>query len=191
MKIAFDMDNTLIQSNKAIISLYNLKYNQRVPSYIEVDWMFTQLPMITKEDITEFFSSDIFYYTATPVVGMQELVKYLYSLGHELYCCTIIDTEQGKKNKLNYLEKYFPELKPIILLQNKEVTMNKSILGKEFDFLIDDNINCLETSNVKIKILFGDYPYNKNDNIFQRARNAKELKEIIQTYNILRNLGFF
>lgn len=193
MRLVLDFDSTLVSSIESIIALYNKKYNQKVPKYkaTECDWDFRNiLPMITEEDIKHFFSCKEFYEYLKPIEGMKELVQELSDKGHDITICSYTD-ENGFENKRKYIESTFPSAKLILLSHREDCKLDKSCIGKEFDIMIDDNAYALESCNAKIRVLFGWTRYNRDNDVFQRARNAEELKEIIDTYNILRNLGVF
>lgn len=191
MRIVFDFDNTLCDSSSAIISLYNLKYNKKVPNYLDVSWDFEELPLITREDINSFFCSKEFFELLQPNKGMQELVNYLYNIGHDV---KIVSYSHGgaEQYKIDYIKKHFPKVKCKILTFGKDMVLDKrSVITKDVDICIDDNPEALELSDAKIKILFGYTKYNRNNDSFVRAMNAEELKEIICNWNIMRNLGVF
>lgn len=189
MLIVFDFDNTLCNSSAAIISLYNLKYNKKIPNYIDVSWNFEELPCITKEDIKLFFSSKDFFEILEPNKGMKELVQNLCDKGHRVKIVSY-SYEQSKQYKIKYIKKHFPKVEYEILTHDKSLVLDKrDAIDKKVDLCIDDSLEALKLSDAKIKILYGCTKYNRENDSYIRVVNAKELKEVIDNFNILKNLG--
>lgn len=193
MNIVFDMDNVLIKSSQIIISLYNLKYNRRIPSNLNVSWDFDELKLITKQDIKQWFESEDFFHMANLKImdGMQDLVEELHSKNHKLYCCSCSSSEKATKLKKEFLKNNYPELFPIIIPIQPDGSLNKSLLDNKFDILIDDNVQSLNSANCKYKVLFSTTKYNMGCEDYTRVENPQELREVIYNLNILRNLGVF
>lgn len=189
MFIVFDFDNTLCNSSAAIISLYNLKYNKKIPNYIDVSWNFEELPCITKEDIKLFFSSKDFFEILEPNKGMKELVQNLCDKGHRVKIVSY-SYEESKQYKIKYIKKHFPKVEYEILTHDKSLVLDKrDAIDKKVDLCIDDSLEALKLSDAKIKILYGCTKYNRENDSYIRVVNAKELKEVIDNFNILKNLG--
>ena len=177
MLIVFDFDNTLCNSSAAIISLYNLKYNKKIPNYIDVSWNFEELPCITKEDIKLFFSSKDFFEILEPNKGMKELVQNLCDKGHRVKIVSY-SYEESKQYKIKYIKKHFPKVEYEILTHDKSLVLDKrDAIDKKVDLCIDDSLEALKLSDAKIKILYGCTKYNRENDSYIRVVNAKELKE--------------
>ena len=150
MRIGIDIDDTLVSSSESydnVVRKYNLNINKKFNE------------TFTKEEIELVFNN----YSKEILMSAEfkedaiDVVKYLSSLGHEIFIITarsgryssdIPDlTRELIKEKLNITEIYFNEWK-------------KSDLAKKLkiDLMIDDNIfvyNNMRKENIDC-ILFGD-----------------------------------
>lgn len=175
MRIIFDVDNTLIDSKRIIVDIYNKKYNQNVNHELCNTWEFKELPLTNPKEITGWFNSEDFFSGIHEITGMKQLVYSLYNEGHEIVMCSYCGSEQGIQLKRRYLECNYPFAELVLLqLGQDDSKLDKSaVVG---DIIIDDNLNAISSSSCANKMVFGDYGWN-NTTEYIKVKNARELRE--------------
>jgi len=130
-----------------------------------------------------------FFEILEPNKGMKELVQNLCDKGHRVKIVSY-SYEESKQYKIKYIKKHFPKVEYEILTHDKSLVLDKrDAIDKKVDLCIDDSLEALKLSDAKIKILYGCTKYNRENDSYIRVVNAKELKEVIDNFNILKNLG--
>lgn len=161
-KFFIDFDDTLTLSAKAFCELYNLTYlnhpNFKAANYtLNKKWDFSDTcPLLKPGEIEMFFSTKAFFDILKVHPYCQEILnkwkdKYDYYL-------VSIGSKNNLKHKLDYLEKNFPMIENIILIENKGVKMDKSMINMKADsgcnVFIDDHQDNLFSSNTDVHIMF-------------------------------------
>lgn len=180
-RIVVDFDSTLVDSKSAIVSIYNRIYGESIDPITCNTWEFSELPLASQDEITEWFNCKEFYEVVKRIDGMFELIRDLFDDGNEIIICSY-SHKNGMKNKLEYIQKNLPFVDCILL----EIGADDSKLDKSNchgDIIIDDNLYAIESSPCKHKIVFGDYSWNKTDK-YIKAKNSIELREEI--YKIIK-----
>lgn len=161
LNIVLDFDNTIVDTNQAICDFYNNKTNSNIKVEDIKSYTLTEtLTKWTKEQIDNIFCEKEFFDMLKPIDGAIESINKMLEARHTVKIATC-HNPRGIGLKYDYTQRVFPMIDEIIFIVHKNgVRMNKSsVYG---DILIDDNIMCLESCQVKIPICFGDYSYNKD-----------------------------
>lgn len=169
LKLFIDFDDTIIETMRTYCRVYNFLYqfnkNYKFADYTKVtQWDFSDVCPLTIEDPNEIFESPLFFNTATLQPNANEILKEL-NKKYELYIVTI-GTPRNIELKARWIGKRLPFIDNLILLYNKEIKMDKSIIDMSGGILIDDHINNLHSSNAQMKVCFNgsgrELPWNKN-----------------------------
>lgn len=176
-KVALDLDGVIWDLIDSWLKRYNLLYDDNVTSEDIKEYELSKsLTKATCDEIKSILSEKDFWDTVVP---FKYSIKYLRKLNSEfdLYIATatnykIFDT------KVERLLALFPFLDKhqIICIHNKSLL--------DVDWLVDDCVDNLRHGKFNKIIL--DAPYNRDCNDFIRARNLKEVYNIINTgeYNL-------
>jgi len=185
LKIAIDLDNTILDVPTTIINLHNelnknnkIKYDENT----KIDWKFK--PVIkTDEELAELFKlfdHPSFYDKAITYANAIKIINEL-SMQNDV-CIISKHMESRKPLTQEWIYKTFPTIK-LIFVDNFE---DKGQALKEFgaDIIIDDRIDALDSCNdiVPYKILYGNYDWNKNYKGL-RVQNWEELEIMIKNIN--------
>lgn len=159
------MDSTIIDTNKAFCSLYNKIYqthNNFTPAdHNKVkDWGYScQCPLQIGETEHLFGRKDLWFY----VECLPYAKKILYDLTekYQVIICSI-----GSKENIAYKSLWLNEnlnfIDDVILISNKGIKMDKSIVDMSNSTFVDDNEKNLYSSNATRKIAFGKvFDWNK------------------------------
>lgn len=161
MKIFLDCDGCVIDTTGALADYYNEHYHTE-EWFIEADgdriskWnAIDEMPLMNGK-IEHIFESDFFWENVRLKKGAQQTIKHFVDDANEVYFLSIgSSTNIAKKTK--FLKEHFPFVhRHIMLVQNKFLKMDKSIIDMSGGILIDDHINNLLTCNAEHKILFKD-----------------------------------
>ena len=157
MNLYIDFDNTIVNTNKAICSLYDEDFKW-YKKYKKVDWSlidtwdFEELTCASKEYINYYFNQPRFFNRLEFMDNAFEVLLMLY----EKYNITIVSMgySPNLKGKEKWCEKHIPFLKREFI--NLKKFSDKSHIDMSDGILIDDSTKNLKTSNAKMKICFGD-----------------------------------
>lgn len=156
IKIFLDFDNTLVNSTKAYCHVYNKMHNTKAHWQLIRKWdMKDQCPLNTKEGLENIFGSQDFFDVLEFYKGMKNMVKGL-SQNKELELFIVSKgNDRNLALKREWILKNLPQIKQdnIILLCNKD-GMDKSSVDMEGGILVDDNSECLLSSNASYQIVF-------------------------------------
>lgn len=180
-----DVDNTLCNSTKRFVEIYNQEYNANADWTKCYKWDYSDIcPLL--EDSEIFFAREDFYndkmeLTDTHIKG---IIAILYLRGYDINFVTI-----GTKNNLKYKEKWLEKNFPYIS-KDKYHLLEKTSMGKEEihmqdGILVDDSYINLLTSNADLKICMHkrtDWNKDIERSGFIRLNNSMEL------YNYLMKL---
>ena len=165
VKLFLDFDGTITNSSKAICECYNeiyKDYSEFKPAnwWENNTWNYTDIcPLMERPNKLfsdkRFFDRLEFINCNTKEI-IEEISKY-----YEIII-TSIGTPENISYKSLWLKTNLPVIKEYIFLSNEHCTMDKSVVNMSCSIFIDDVNSNLESSNAKVKIIFGDeYPWNE------------------------------
>jgi 5'(3')-deoxyribonucleotidase len=183
LKIAVDLDNTILDVPSTIINLHN-KLNENKLKYNKGDmigWKFEPL-IKTDEELAELFKlfdHPRFYDKA---ITYKNAIKVINELSMQNDICIISKHMESRKNLTRkWIYENFPSIKLIFVDDFRD----KGQVLKNFgaDIIIDDRIDALESCEgiVPYRICFGNYQWNEQYNGL-RATDWSEL------YKMIRNI---
>lgn len=188
IKVYLDFDNTLVDSNNAMIYLLNKEY-ETDRKYEELKrYDFKDLfPKLTDEHCEELFG-------CWKLFGLLEFFDSCYeTLDYFKKRCEYSLVTYGSKENLFckefWCKKHLSFIKNYYLLEFKEdnCEYDKSMIDMSDGIFIDDHIEYLRSSNAKVKILFrnnhdGDWnEINNLDDVYV-VNSWKEIYHIIKFY---------
>lgn len=156
-------DNTLVESTKRIVELYNedFRYYKKFHyvNWWEVNtWDFKECNCASTEYINTYFNQPRFF----DKLEMMPWVEFVINDLKEFYNITFVSLGYSPNLKLKsqWIEKKFPDI-PYIMVNMKK-HKDKSGIDMTDGIFIDDSYNNLITSNATEKICFGDvYSWNE------------------------------
>ena len=182
-KILFlDVDNTICNSTKRFVEIYNQEYNANADWTKCCKWDYSDIcPLL--EDAETFFAREDFYNDQLEFMDeyIKSVIAMLYLQGYDINFITI-----GTKDNLKYKEKWL-EGNFTYISKDKYHLLEKTCMGKEeIDMqdaiLVDDSCVNLLTSNADLKICMHK-PTEWNSDVeksgFVRLNNSMELYSYI------------
>ena len=156
-KLILDFDNTICNTTKAMIRSMNpyikdsyKKVDENSPSYY---WSFKDLfPETHLRYIDILFNSELLFSNMELYSNVYNVLEDLHNKGVQIYICTI-GSYKNIKLKLDYLHEQLPFVDVIPIAQNN-IVMNKAIINMQNSVFVDDNVDCLNSSNADSKILY-------------------------------------
>ncbi|MCH7562145.1 MAG: hypothetical protein IIC67_12455 [Thaumarchaeota archaeon] len=181
MKIAFDIDDTLVDFNSAFLRHYNGKYGTDFK--IEEGYHYEHLGISREQNIIEmeeFFKSEDFK-NMTLLPGVKESMakiqgEHAIVTARPAYLLEITNFHQTK------LETAFPVF---FSFNNFSQTGDKSkseICVKEgYDIIVEDNVkNAIECAEKGIKSILIVHPWTKTENLPESVIQVNNWEEILQ-----------
>ena len=162
-----DFDNTICNSSKAFVDLYNLlpKYNQH-PDFKLADWTksndwnFKDVAPLSVHETETLFGNPIFFDLLEFYPNALEVLDKL----KEQY--NIIIVSIGTYENLQYKSKFINDYLSFcdaILIRNKGLKMDKSKVNMKNGIFIDDNQDNLFSSNASKMFCYSDKIYRWNE----------------------------
>lgn len=156
-KLVLDFDGTIANTTKAMIRSLNpyikdvtQKVDENSPSYY---WSFKDLfPETHLRYIDILFNSELLFSNMELYSNVYNVLEDLHNKGVQIYICTI-GSYKNIKLKLDYLHEQLPFVDVIPIAQNN-IVMNKAIINMQNSVFVDDNVDCLNSSNADSKILY-------------------------------------
>lgn len=184
LKIYCDFDNTIVNTVKCIVDLYNddFKYYPNFKNVIWMDidsWDFTECELASKDYINMLFTQPRFFRK----LGFMDWSFNVLMKLKDMHDISIISlgTTPNLKQKEKWIDDMFYGLKFVGI--NSHVYQDKSCVNMSDGILIDDVADNLISSNAKYKICFGDeYSWNKDWN-GTRCHNWHDIYYKIQELN--------
>lgn len=190
-KLFIDFDNTIVNSSKAYCKVYNDLF-KNMYKYTYIDWKDIQEYNIMKYctlankfskslfDTENFFKELEFIDNDTKNV-LRELCRI-----YDVSICTI-GTLDNIYHKSKWIKENLPFIKNCIFItQGKKegiIKHDKSMIDMSNSIFIDDNLDCLDSSNAKRKFVFGRIvEYNINSN-YTRILNWAALYTLLYHLN--------
>lgn len=194
-KLFLDFDDVLAQSTMSFCDVYNSNFykhpNFSPANYVKNNqWNFeAECPLLygNEKTIYDIFESREFFNKLIPykyVNTILEKWKNIYD-----YHIVTIGTKINLRRKIDYIDKNFPIIKNLILLNTERLQMDKSIVNMsgivKDNILIDDHQSNLFSSNANVKILFnsmGLKPWNE-DWYGERCADWLEVDKTLEKFN--------
>lgn len=181
--IYFDVDNTICNSTKRFVEIYNEEYNQQADWTKCNKWDYSDIcPLL--DDAEPIFARKDFYNKQLELMDSQikTIITLLHWENYDIHFVTI-----GTKDNLKYKREWLKRKFPFISTRNHHL-LEKTNMGKEEihmqdGILVDDNYINLLTSNADLKICMHK-PVEWNKDIersgFIRLNNSLELYDFIK-----------
>lgn len=178
-----DVDNTICNSTKRFVEIYNQEYNQQADWTKCYNWDYSDIcPLLGDAEV--IFAREDFYNNKLELMDnyMATIIRLLHLQNYDIHFVTI-----GTKYNLAYKEKWLEEQFPYIPKKNYHL-LEKTDMGKEEihmqgGILVDDNYINLLTSNSDLKICMHKITgWNKDieRSGFIRLNDSLELYEFIK-----------
>ena len=156
-KLVLDFDGTIANTNRAMIKSMNVyikDVSQKVPeNKAPYYWSFEDLfPKTHLRYVDILFNSELLFSNMTLFPNVYNVLKDLHNKDVQIYICTI-GSYKNIKLKLDWLHEKLPFVEVIPIAQNN-IVMNKAIINMENCIFLDDNVDCLNSSNADVKILY-------------------------------------
>ena len=156
-KLILDFDNTICDTTRAMIRSMNpyiKDSSKKVPeNKLAYCWSFEDIfPSTHLRYVDILFNSKQLFDNMELFPNVYNVLKDLHDKGVEIYICTI-GSYKNIKLKLNFLHENLPFVDVIPIAQNN-IVMNKAIINMENSVFIDDNTDCLNSSNADVKIVY-------------------------------------
>lgn len=190
MKLYIDFDGVIVNTIKAIVSLYDEDFKY-YDNYKKIDWTdinswdFTELKATNSFYINTYFNQQRFFDTVEFMPNAKEILEDI-SKRHDI---TIVSTGNtpNLKAKALWINQNIPYAKFIGV--NLKDYSDKSHIDMSDGFLIDDSASNLASSNAILNICFGDkYTWNDNWNGF-RIYNWTDMMKFIEDIEKKEYLG--
>lgn len=188
IKIYLDFDNTLVDSNSAMVYLLNQEFGTKKEYKDLKKYDFKDLfPELTDEHCEELFGDWRLFSLLEFFDNCFETLDYFKKRCN--YSLVTYGNKYNLSAKKIWCERYLPFLKELHLLEYVPGDMNydKSMIDMSDGIFIDDHIEYLRSSNAKVKILFrnnhdGDWnEINNLDDVYV-VNSWKEIYHIIKFY---------
>ena len=156
-KLILDFDNTIVDTTRAMIKAMN-PYIKDVDKKVPEDslsycWSFADIfPKTHLRYVDILFNSQHLFENMKLFPNVFNVLKDLHEKGVQIYICSI-GSYKNIKLKLDYLHEQLPFVDVIPIAQNN-IVMNKAIINMQNSVFMDDNCNCLNSSNADVKILY-------------------------------------
>lgn len=189
MNLFLDFDSTLVNSNEAMVNLFNRKYNKNYSVENLKKYDFRDLfPEVDALTIHRMFSSKELFDEITFVKNSLEVItKY-----SEFYNIQIVtkSSEPNRELKAEWISKHIPDgiISGVTYIDMVDSKRSMNMKGGIF---IDDHIHNIRESNAKVRILFAQYPkaeWSKIDNL-DEVYVVSTWNEIASTLEFYKNIG--
>lgn len=184
LKLVIDYDNTMVNSSRTIINKLHWKNrHDRDNSFSydpkELQWDFSPYAK-TEEDrlwCVNQFNEQSFYDNLEPMRNCKEVLKKLHDK-YEIIVCSNRSSSNAEMFLMSVHNLFGDLIDKIIIVDD----FNKGEYIKA-DIRIDDRADCMNDED-SFNILFGDYGYNRYDDIYSncRANDWSEVLEIVRKY---------
>ena len=157
MIVNVDVDNTVNNFAKKVISMYNKLYDDSVEYEDVTSYEFYQLPKISHECLQElFFKNDHFYEELQPIPDSVYQIERLVNNGHKVKFVSAADY-RIVKSRIDFIERYFPYLDV-----NDSLILTKDKHNLWADVVVDDYPKNLTNVNHFCKFILFDAPWNRH-----------------------------
>lgn len=176
MIIAIDVDNTINNLQETVISLFNSRYgtNYSIADFTDYD-VVNVLPVHEAVKMQEMYGDAGLYNYVKPIVGANEGIEKLISLGHQVYL--VSDTiPKTFGEKVEFIKRFFPSIDEAHIIAMKDKWLLRA------DIIIEDKLQTVLAKPYWHRILL-DYPWNQStkDYVYDifRCSNWNEVVEAV------------
>lgn len=178
-----DVDNTICNSTKRFVEIYNEEYNQQADWTKCYKWDYSDIcPLLENAEV--IFAREDFYNDKLELMDkyIKTIILLLNLQDYDIHFVTI-GTKDNLKYKELWLEKQFPYISKKNYHLLEKTNMGKEEIHMQDGILVDDNYINLLTSNSDLKICMHKRTgWNKDieRSGFIRLNNSLELYEFIK-----------
>ena len=178
-----DVDNTICNSTKRFVEIYNQEYNQQADWTKCYKWDYSDIcPLL--EDAEPIFAREDFYNDKLELMDkyIKTIILLLHLQDYDIHFVTI-GTKDNLKYKEQWLEQQFPYIRKDNYHLLEKTNMGKEEIHMQSGILVDDNCINLLTSNSDLKICMHKVTgWNKDieKSGFIRLNDSLELYEFIK-----------
>lgn len=197
INVFVDIDNTIYNSTKAVVKYLNAEYDTDVDYRNVKGYDFKdEFPQLAEGKVEQIFDDPLFYFQ--PECVNYDALSYLNLLDDFKECninFVTLGTTTNLENKRLWIDKTcaidkYITGKPTEYIEfygstNKE--SDKSFVDMSDGIFIDDNIDCLRSSNAKIKILLK----NNIDTRWNKLQPNEDIYVVNNWEEIFRIIDFF
>ena len=185
-RLFFDVDNTICNSTKRFVEIYNEIYDQNADWKKCYKWDYSDIcPLV--EDAEAIFARSDFYNNQLDFHDpyVYSILDYLYNAGgYDIHFVTI-GTKRNLYFKTIWLERRFPYIPKENYHLLEKTEMGKGEVDMSKGILIDDNCINLLTSNADMKIcMHKRVEWNKDI----EKSGFKRVEDSLELYQYLREL---
>jgi len=153
LRIVFDSDGVLANTQKEVLKRYNKEYGLAFTLDDITSWHLSKVEK-PGTNMSKYFLEDGFFASLEPMKGAQEIVKVLSDIGDELFVATSSPVV-GLVDKVLWIRKHFPQIPK----DNISLITRKDLLCG--DIILDDGLHNLYPSNFNYPIVFNQ-PWNQS-----------------------------
>lgn len=183
-KLFFDVDNTICNSTKRFVEIYNEIYDQNAEWQKCYKWDFSDICPLA-EDVEGIFARTDFYNNQLDFHDpyVYSILKLLYNVNNFDIHFVTIGTERNLYYKKEWLKRRFPYVPDKNYHLLEKIEMGKGEIDMSDGILIDDSYINLLTSNADLKICMHK-PTKWNKDVeksgFKRVENSLELYQYLR-----------
>lgn len=184
-ELFFDIDNTICNSTKRFVEIYNEIYNQNADWRKCYKWDYSDVcPLVEDAEVifarSDFYNNQLDYHD--PYV--HSMLEILYNFNKFNIHFVTIGTKRNLYFKKEWLKRRFPYIPDENYHLLEKIEMGKGEIDMSGGILIDDNYINLLTSNADLKIcMHHKTEWNKDveRSGFKRVENSLKLYQYIRT----------
>lgn len=182
-KIVVDFDSTIVKTHFAVLNLYREDTGDCSTSIDDkcVKWNMSDVcAKWSRKQIDDVFINPNLFKHMQPIENAIEVLERLHNEGYEIEICSL-HKKEGIQLKIDWIKEHMPFVDSfnIIPFKNNDIVFDKSsAVGY---VMIDDRVDCLESSHCDNLICFGDYSWNRCWNGV-RAFNWDTVYSLIKTF---------
>ncbi len=186
IKLFVDFDNTMVNSNKAVVNILNKRYGVNKDYRDCYKYSYKDLfPQLKEKEVLDIYESDEFYSQLEFVEDSYEILSFVRNSFD--ICVVSLGTELNLIKKREFILEKNSDLEIKKVHTNTNNNLDKNFIDMSESILIDDNSECLRNSNAKIKILFRnnkDTEWNKvyPNEEFYIVNSWEEISDILEFY---------
>ena len=156
INIYVDCDDTILHSSETVIDILNKRYRTNKTINDLKDWNYRSIvSTITQDEILDIYCSDEFW---DNVKNNEKFLAVYNKLKDKVNWVVVSKGNYANLlKKQEYLDKHFDNIYFYGLLINGANDFNKSYIDMSDGIQIDDNINCLLSTNSSLKIIIRNY----------------------------------
>lgn len=188
MHILIDFDSTLVDTSKAYFDYYQEQTKDYSTEYSEdkVSWNMTNLCKLwsSQEQVDNVYIQEGLFKHFKLFPNVLEVLNKLKQEGHYLHVVSCHDV-RGMRYKIDWIKENLPIIDEITIIPIESGIQKFDKSSVKGDLIIDDKLDCHETSNTKYNLLYGLYPWNKGCDKYDRVMNWNEVYEYISNISKL------